>query len=332
MSTSLEIITNFSTNVHAQAIKSFDKTAVVKKHLFDIVEGEARPSSFLHPLSAARMLFTCFLPKGVCVDLPPHVYYPYKRARKQAKRFSILPNPTLSNPTYSLVYPIRNNRSSISSSAKEYKNLKMAVSESAMIFMSIDSPEKRSVSPMTPSPSRGIKGIRLFRAISKKLARRSQEDLGEDDSRSSSTDSCSSTSISRCSRSRKLKHHVISSEEGDFRSVSTHHLSSSSVSDTGSSLQVACSKHRHSSADSIRKVFQNLTIRSRSKSCNTTNNKENKKSKKNPPKRILRPPVRYIYMKGWSGLPTQRIPITISRSYVNNPCGYSMHYMTGLNR
>ncbi|KAI4470243.1 hypothetical protein MML48_1g16121 [Holotrichia oblita] len=210
----------------------------------------------------------------------------------------------------------------------------MAVSEGAMIFMSIGSPEKRSISPIspiTPSPSRGIKGIRLFRAISKKLARRSQEDLGEDDNRSSSTDSCSSTTISRCSRSRNLKQRLMSSEDSGFTSISPHHLSNSSVSDTGSSLQVAC-QHRHSSADSIRRVFQNLTINGRSKSCSNNNSKEKKKSKKNPPKRILRPPVRYIYMKGWSGLPTQRIPITISRSYVNNPCGYSMHYMTGLNR
>lgn len=206
----------------------------------------------------------------------------------------------------------------------------MAVKQTGMIFMSIDSPEKRSVSPMTPSPSRGMKGIRLFRAISRRLTRRSEEDdLAEDDSGSSSTDSCSSTSVSRCSRPKKSKDH------GDYRSVSPHHLSSnSSVSDTGSGLQGG--RHRHStSADSIRRIFQNLTIGSRSKSCNNNTNKngkEKKKSKKNPPKRILRPPVRYIYMKGWSGLPTQRIPITISRSYVNNPCGYSMQYMAGLNR
>lgn len=201
------------------------------------------------------------------------------------------------------------------------------MTDNTMIFMTLSSPEKRSISPMTPSPSRGMKGIRLFRAISKKLTRKSKENLSgeeEDDSRSSSTDSCSSTSISRCSRSKKLEH--LSTSSSGLRSESSHRLSSSSVSDAGSGIQIKNRRRYSTSAESIRNVFQNLSINSRSKSCN--NNKEKKKNKKNPPKKILRPPVRYIYMKGWSGLPTQRIPITVSRSYVNNSCGYNMQYMT----
>ncbi|XP_071050302.1 vitellogenin-A2-like [Onthophagus taurus] len=202
------------------------------------------------------------------------------------------------------------------------------ISDSAMYLVTITPVQKRSVSPMTPSPSREVKGIRLFRAISRKLARRSHDDLCEDDSRSSSTDSCSSTSVSRCSRSRKLENNSSSSAESGFRSVSPHHLSSSS-SDNGE-IQIKNRHHHSTSAESIRKVFHNLSIGVRSQSCNNT--KEKKKSKKNVPKKILRPPVTYTYVKGLSGLPTQRIPKNIPRMYMNNPCGCSMQYMSGLNR
>ncbi|XP_017783523.1 PREDICTED: uncharacterized protein LOC108567523 [Nicrophorus vespilloides] len=198
----------------------------------------------------------------------------------------------------------------------------MSVSENAMMLMTI-SPESRSVSPLTPSPSREMRGIRLFRAISRKLARRSQEDLTcEEDSRSSSTDSSSST---HCSR-KKLEN----SCSGGSGSVSPHHSSSSSES--GSDRP----RHTHStSAESIRKVFQNLTVNVRSKSCNNSSKESSKDKRKNtkktPPKKILRSPVTYTYVKGLSGLPTQRIPKNQSRVYLSN-CGCGVQHMAALNR
>lgn len=199
----------------------------------------------------------------------------------------------------------------------------MPSSENNLILMTIVA-DSRSVSPMTPSPSREIRGIRLFRAISRKLARRSNEDLAfpaDPDSRSSSTDSCSSTSTSRSSRAKKENN----SGDSGFRSLSPNHLSSSS-SDAGSDIQTRPRHHHSTSADSLKKIFQHLNLTSRSQSCNNT---KERKSKKTTPKRILRQPVTYTYVKGLSGLPTQRIP-RCSKLY--GPCSCSMQYVAGLNR
>lgn len=184
--------------------------------------------------------------------------------------------------------------------------------------------DSRSVSPMTPSPSREIRGIRLFRAISRKLARRSNEDLNsteDPDSRSSSTDSCSSTSTTRSSRAKKENN----SGDSGFRSISPNHMSSSS-SEAGSDIQTRPRHHHSTSAESLKRVFQHLNLTSRSQSCNNT---KERKSKKSAPKRILRQPVTYTYVKGLSGLPTQRVPRS---SKLYTPCGCSMQYMPGLNR
>ncbi|KAJ8970420.1 hypothetical protein NQ314_001247 [Rhamnusium bicolor] len=142
-------------------------------------------------------------------------------------------------------------------------------------------PDSRSVSPMTPSPSREMRGIRLFRAISRKLARRSNEDLNysvDPDSRSSSSDSSSSTSTSRSSRTKK----DVNSADSGCRSISPNHMSSSS-SEAGSDIQQRSRHHHSTSAESIWKVFQNLNLNTRSQSC--TNTKEKRKSKKTGPKK-----------------------------------------------
>lgn len=201
------------------------------------------------------------------------------------------------------------------------------------LLMTISSPGSRSISPMTPSPSREIRGIRLFRAISRKLSRKHSRDelqFEEDgDSRSSSTDSYSSTSAGRTSRSKNLDVHSSSAESG-FRSVSPHQMSSSS-SDAGSDSPTSRPRHHHStSAESIRKVFQGLSLNNRSHSC--TNTKEVKRKVKNAPKKILRAPVSYTYVKGLSGLPTQRVPRNMTRSYMTGGCGCSMQYLSGLHR
>lgn len=190
------------------------------------------------------------------------------------------------------------------------------------------SPDSRSVSPMTPSPSREIKGLRLFRAISRKLGRRSQESITneiETESRSSSTDSCSSTSVGHCSR--KLDRN--SSGDSGFRSLSHKHISGSS-SDAESDIPAGKHKHQHSSsAESIKKIFQSLTMNTqRSRSCSSP--KEHKRKNKKPTKRILRTPVTYTYVRGLSGLPTQRIPMNQARMYFNNSCSCGVSYTLGL--
>lgn len=189
--------------------------------------------------------------------------------------------------------------------------------------MTLSIPDKRSVSPMTPSPSREIRGIRLFRAISRKLTRRSSENFQEntDSSRSSSSDSCSSS----------VKKEGNLCGDSGFCSLSPNALSSNS-SDAGSDVQVKTRHHHSTSADSIRKVFQNLNLHARSQSCSSAKEVKRKSSKKSTPKRILRSPVTYTYVKGLSGLPTQRIPKRQTRMFTNNSCGCSIQYMSGLNR
>lgn len=214
---------------------------------------------------------------------------------------------------------------------------------SPVLLMALPSTEARSISPMTPSPSRELRGVRLFRAISRKLGRRSVEDLEsytcEDDSRSSSTDSCSSTSASaRCSRPKKSQIGSSCSSGGSgFRSTSPNHISSSGSDTSSESQNPSSSKHRHhhsTSGASFRKVFQSLSI-SRSQSCSSSKDTKKKSSKKSTPKRILRPPVTYTYVRGLSGLPTQRVPRTPPRIYTGqNGCGCISNngYVSGLNR
>lgn len=219
------------------------------------------------------------------------------------------------------------------------------------------SANSRSVSPLTPSPSREIRGLRLFRAISRKLGRRSNEDLsytGEDDSRSSSTDSCSSTSTGRrCSRKNKCGDSVCSESrlDDDFRS--SHHNMSSSSSETGSEENhintrgILRHRHHHSTtASSFRKVFESLsldnhrnsspTTHQRSQSCEiitkSSTSKQSSSSKKNVPKRILRTPVTYTYVRGMSGLPTQRVPRSTGRLYNTKSNCYCGHQYDNMGR
>ncbi|XP_077260105.1 LOW QUALITY PROTEIN: uncharacterized protein LOC143896261 [Temnothorax americanus] len=77
---------------------------------------------------------------------------------------------------------------------------------------------------------------------------------------------------------------------------------SSSPSDAHSSSD-SDSLKRSSTTETLRRVFQNLKITS----SKWDSNKKKKHTKKSP-KTILRSPVLYIYVRGPSGLPTQRIP------------------------
>ncbi|XP_018322809.1 uncharacterized protein LOC108735369 [Agrilus planipennis] len=167
---------------------------------------------------------------------------------------------------------------------------------------------------LSASPSQELRGLKLFRVISKKLARKSQEDLNNEDtdSRCSSSDSCSSTSTERTSRSaKKLENYTTPNENGLLQS----------------------SRHKHSvSMENFKKMFEGLSIdTSRSQSCSRSKQKR-KSSKKSSPKKILRSPVTYTYVKGLSGLPTQRIPRSEVRIYTNGSCRCSMQCIKSLNR
>ncbi|XP_076240925.1 uncharacterized protein LOC143183285 [Calliopsis andreniformis] len=75
-------------------------------------------------------------------------------------------------------------------------------------------------------------------------------------------------------------------------------------------------------ADTLRRAFQTLKITSKREG------KENKHAKKSP-KRILRSPVSYMYVRGLSGLPTQRVPRNVTQP-LSMPC--TCHDSVGLYR
>ncbi|XP_069702029.1 uncharacterized protein [Periplaneta americana] len=249
-----------------------------------------------------------------------------------------------------------------------------------MLLVTLNPPSHespRSVSPMIPSPTRELRGLSLFRAISRRLGRhRHAEDDEEDDdvsqSSSDSDDRSSGSAGGRVSRSKKCPVGKKGSSRSGFlfRSASctgsdsgllhlhgSHCTGSSGGSSSGSDTS---SGHvpRHDApspspslhqASSFRKVFQSLTRNSRSHSAscatsNSTNNDAKRRvsdtsgngaKKKN--KSILRAPVAYTYVRGLSGLPTQRVPRGYPCVYLPTAvcCGsprFSTQHLAGLNR
>lgn len=196
------------------------------------------------------------------------------------------------------------------------------------MFIEIPGPHKsRSVSPLSPSLNRE-KNAGFLDMLSRRFGRRSHDELffnhqTEEDTCSSSTESCSSA-FGQLAPGDHTKSRDSCSYE--FNHTSGSNCSSDSGRDsadnTNNALDLQCR-----SASKLRRAMQNLTISTRSLSCSSTPSKEQSKakpkaSKKEPPspakKRILRQPVSYIYLKGVSGLPTQRVP----RSSV---CCYHTH-------
>lgn len=170
-----------------------------------------------------------------------------------------------------------------------------------VLLVSLATPEgrSRSVSPQTQSPTRELRGIRLFRAISKRLSRRRCVSYEDD-----STDSEPS-----------------SSSEGQSESGS-----GSGMNSPDSMRSKQCSE------SSLRKVFQSLNIngqtnerRSSESNSDISSASSKKKSNNNTPKKILRQPVSYTYVRGMSGLPTIRVP----RS---NGCIQNNYYSSAYNR
>ncbi|XP_029672252.1 SKI/DACH domain-containing protein 1 [Formica exsecta] len=92
----------------------------------------------------------------------------------------------------------------------------------------------------------------------------------------------------------------------DVKSLSRGGVSPSSYSSSPSDA------HSSSDSDSLKRPFTTETLRRAFQSLKFTsskweNNKEKKHAKKSP-KKILRSPVPYMYVRGLSGLPTQRVP------------------------
>lgn len=88
---------------------------------------------------------------------------------------------------------------------------------------------------------------------------------------------------------------------------------SCSASDTSSDGSERPRRHR--SSVSLRRLFETLSLMTRSQSSSPSDrSRQSKKSAQ--PKRLLRPPVTYTYVRGMSGLPTQRVPRHIAYQYV----------------
>lgn len=89
----------------------------------------------------------------------------------------------------------------------------------------------------------------------------------------------------------------------DVRSLSRGGVSPSSYSSSPSDAHSdSDSLKKPSTAEMLRRAFQSLKITS--SKWDSTKEKKHAKS----PKRILRSPVPYVYVRGLSGLPTQRVP------------------------
>ncbi|XP_022124727.1 uncharacterized protein LOC110999803 [Pieris rapae] len=128
-------------------------------------------------------------------------------------------------------------------------------------------------------PVAAPRGSRLLKALSRRLSRRNADD--------DSLGSSSSNESMSCDTGR------------------SDDPSSCSTSDSG--CDESDRRRRHRSTVSLRRVFQSLSISSRSQS-SSPSDRHRQPKKQTQPKRILRPPVTYTYVRGLSGLPTQRVP------------------------
>ncbi|XP_055686654.1 uncharacterized protein LOC129791981 [Lutzomyia longipalpis] len=190
---------------------------------------------------------------------------------------------------------------------------------SGMIFMHVPRSTTRSLKPRSVSPG-DERPPNFYQDLNRRFCVRfSHEDLGyngEEDSRSSSTDSNSSSGANR---------HSTDSDEGASNLELLCSGSETSGDSTATSKSPKLRLHRRSMS-SIRRALKHFSLSSRSLSCGsatdptapTVPRKTTKKlsisfpqksaEKSPPPKKILRQPVPYAYLKGMSGLPTQRVP------------------------
>ncbi|XP_052898085.1 uncharacterized protein LOC128304883 [Anopheles moucheti] len=235
-------------------------------------------------------------------------------------------------------------------------------------YIDIPTPSTRSVSPLSASVSPGKeKSFSFFKSVYRKISLKSNDDEldqlgvhGDEDSRSSSVDSCSSISDHRDQPTGKegdrklqlqLSNLALSSASSDsgVSGATKRNGDDGEEGDDGGprSAEGAKENRRKSRRSSVLRLLESLAInapiRSRSLSCSnssvnnllhmkgresraeskcslfSTNSANNgssgnggerisKESSKPPPKKILRRPVSYTYLRGISGLPTQRVP------------------------
>uniref|UniRef100_A0A182WLC5 DUF4797 domain-containing protein n=1 Tax=Anopheles minimus TaxID=112268 RepID=A0A182WLC5_9DIPT len=234
-------------------------------------------------------------------------------------------------------------------------------------YIDIPTPSTRSVSPLSASVSPGKeKSFSFFKSVYRKISLKSNDDeldqlgvQGDEDSRSSSVDSCSSISDHRDQPAGKdgerklqlqLSNQALSSASSDSGvSGAPKRGGDGEEGDEGGpgSAEGTKENRRKSRRSSVLRLLESLAInapmRSRSLSCsnssvnnllnmkgresraeskcslfstNSANNgssgnggeRASKESSKPPPKKILRRPVSYTYLRGISGLPTQRVP------------------------
>lgn len=205
------------------------------------------------------------------------------------------------------------------------------------IYIDIPTPSTRSVSPLSSASPGKDKSFGFFHNIYRKISLKSNDENSahEEDSRSSSVDSCSSLS-DRLQAPPKQRRSSPCVELADQTStLDTSGTSSDSVNNLDK-------QGRTTRRSSVRKLLESLSIgtppRARSLSCSSTSVnflssqkslKQKAESKaslfssnsasattttntnassKPPPKKILRRPVSYTYIRGISGLPTQRVP------------------------
>lgn len=213
--------------------------------------------------------------------------------------------------------------------------------EPRVIFIEIPTLNKSgSVSPISSSMYRE-KNSGFFDMLSRRFGRRSHDELffaqnGDEDTRSSSTESCSSTSVQLATHNdgSKKPHDQITAtnQQRHFMQNCACEFGQNCESNSASDSSSDSIEHNHTSnglhihrrsTSSLRRAMENLSISTRSLSCSSTgkDQKIQKKTKKQSPqpKCILRQPISYTYLKGMSGLPTQRVP----KSSVC--CQYPMH-------
>ncbi|RLU23463.1 hypothetical protein DMN91_003667 [Ooceraea biroi] len=113
----------------------------------------------------------------------------------------------------------------------------------------------------------------------------------------------------------------------DVRNLSRGSVSPSSYSSSPSDAYSSDSDSfkRFSTTETLRRAFQSLKIAS----AKSENNKEKKHAKKSP-KKILRSPVLYMYVRGPSGLPTQRVPRSSGLQQQTIHLPYSCQDLIGL--
>jgi hypothetical protein len=231
-----------------------------------------------------------------------------------------------------------------------------------------DSPS--NASPVSSSPTRDSRGSNLFRAIGRRLGRhRIRHDNDVDDEASqSSTDSEERSSESAGGRISNRSKKTSGTKKAGFlhRSASCtgstsgllhfNSTGSSGGSSSGSDLSNAhLPRHNNASpssslrqrSSSFKKVFHSLTRRARSHSvtgapasnptADTNRRVSDSDGKRLKDRSILRAPIAYTYVKGLSGLPTQRVPRGYTCVYLPSvvccgPSKFGAQQFPGLNR